>query len=119
MYSNRVILTGFLGVDAEVRKTARRTAFTVLSLATKRSWKDRESGGYRSETSWHHCVCYGRIGQYAATLTKGAHVQVEGEICTRQYAPNGEPAKSITDIRVISVVQLDRKSGPAVTGVGA
>ena len=37
MYSNRVTLTGFLGVDAEVRNSTSSTPFTVLSLATKRS----------------------------------------------------------------------------------
>ena len=119
MYSNRVILTGFLGVDAEVRKTTRQTPFTVLSLATKRSWKDRTSGQYRSETSWHHCICYGRTGQFAATLSKGAHVQVEGEIRTRQYTPEGGPTKSITDIRVFSVVKLDRKADGTPAGEGA
>jgi single-strand DNA-binding protein len=119
MYSNRVILTGFLGVDAEVRKSTRQTSFTVLSLATKRSWKDRTSGQYRSETSWHRCICYGRLGQFAATLSKGAHVQVEGEVRTRQYTPDGGPSKSITDIRVFSVAKLDRKSDAATTGAGA
>jgi single-stranded DNA-binding protein len=46
-------------------------------------------------------------------LTKGAHVQVEGEIRTRQYTPNTADAntiesKSITEIRAISIVKLDR-----------
>ena len=41
MYQNRVTLIGFLGKDAEVRTTKSQRSFTVLSLATKRSWKDQ------------------------------------------------------------------------------
>ena len=49
MYSNRVTLIGFVGKDAEVRNTRNQACFTVLSLATKRSWKDRESCEYKSQ----------------------------------------------------------------------
>lgn len=56
MYSNRATLTGFLGKDAEVRNTRNQASFTILSIATKRSWKDRESGEYKSQTTWHRCV---------------------------------------------------------------
>ena len=114
MYQNRATLIGFLGKDADVRTTKSNNSFTVLSLATKRSWKDRESGEYQSQTTWHRCIVWGKLGEYAATLTKGAHLQIEGEIRTREYTQNGsgnkavEVKKSITEVRVISVVKLDR-----------
>jgi hypothetical protein len=38
MYQNRATLIGFLGKDAEVKTTRNNASFTVLSLATKRSW---------------------------------------------------------------------------------
>lgn len=124
MYSNRVTLIGFLGRDAEVRYTRNQTPFTVLSLATKRSWKDRESGGYKSETTWHRCIAFGHIGEYAAKLTKGTHVQIEGEIHTREYtagsSKKGEPKKSITEIRIRGVAKLDRsRNGEVVEEPGA
>src|SRR5262245_4584842 len=87
MYQNRVTLIGFLGKDAEIRTTKSQTQFTVLSLATKRSWKDRETGERQSRTTWHRCVVWGKLAEFAASLTKGAHVQVEGEIRTREYTP--------------------------------
>ena len=73
MYQNRATLIGFLGKDAEVKTTRNNASFTVLSLATKRTWKDRESGDYMSETTWHRCIVWGKLGEFAATLTKGAH----------------------------------------------
>ena len=110
MYQNRATLIGFLGKDAEVKSTRSNASFTVLSLATKRSWKDRETGDRRSETTWHHCIAWGKLGQFAATLKVGAHVQVEGEIRTRDYTParSAETKKSITEVRVTSVTKLDR-----------
>jgi single-strand DNA-binding protein len=114
---NRVTLIGFLGKDAEVRHTRNNeSAFTVLSLATNRSWKDPESGEYKSDVSWHRCVAFGRAGEYAATLLKGAQVQVEGEIRTREYAEeNGKKSvkKTITEIRVYRIAKLTRPSGSA------
>jgi single-strand DNA-binding protein len=115
MYQNRVTLIGFLGKDAEVRTTKSQTPFTVLSLATKRSWKDRDSGERQSQTTWHRCIVWGKLGEFAATLTKGAHVQVEGEIRTREYTQKDGGKKSISEVRATSIVKLDRpaKEGAA------
>jgi single-stranded DNA-binding protein len=46
---------GFLGADAESRATRDGVPFTVLSLATKRSWKDGRGIG-ESRTYWHRVV---------------------------------------------------------------
>jgi single-strand DNA-binding protein len=119
MYSNRVTLIGFLGKDAEVRNTRSDAQFTVLSLATKRSWKDRQSGEYKSRTTWHRCIAFGYVGEYAAKLTKGAHVQIEGEIHTREFTPKGEAKKSITEVRVRQLAKLDRPNNAELQGATA
>lgn len=121
MYSNRVTLIGFVGKDAEVRNTRNQSRFTVLSLATKRSWKDRESGEYKSQTTWHRCIAFGHVGEYAAKLTKGAHVQIEGEIQNREYTPakKGEAKKSITEVRVRQLAKLDRPNNAEPQGATA
>jgi single-strand DNA-binding protein len=108
-----------VGKDAEVRNTRSQARFTVLSLATKRSWKDRESGEYKSQTTWHRCIAFGHVGEYAAKLTKGAHVQIEGEIHTREYTPKGEPKKSITEVRVRQLAKLDRPNNAEPQGATA
>lgn len=121
MYSNRVMITGFLGRDAETHTTRNDSKFTTLSVATKRSWKNRDSGEYESQTTWHRCVAFGPQATFAATLLKGAHVQIEGELRTREYTEkaagkNSAPAKkTATEIRVFRIVKLDRseKSGSA------
>ena len=117
MYQNRATLIGFLGKDAEVRTTRNNASFTVLSLATKRSWKDRQTRERQSQTTWHRCVVWGKLGEFAATLEKGAHIQLEGEIRTREFVPanTSDPTakKTITEVRVSSIVALDRKKTEA------
>ncbi len=114
MYANRVSLIGFLGKDAEVKTTRHNASYTVLSLATKRSWKDRDTGERQSQTTWHRIVAWGRVGEYAASLTKGAHLQIEGEIRTRQYVQktggknSAETKNSITEVRATGIAKLDR-----------
>src|ERR1700744_4500757 len=76
MYQNKAILIGFLGKDAEV-PNANNLSFTTFSLATKSSYKDRKKGEYVTPTEWHRCVVFGKLSEFAATLSKGAHVQGE------------------------------------------
>ena len=112
--TNRVSLIGFLGKDAEVKTTRNNTRFTVLSLATKRSWKDRTTGEWQSKSTWHRIICWGKLADYAAGFTKGAHLQVEGEITTREYVQkvgadkSAEVKKSITEIRASQIAKLTR-----------
>ena len=114
MYQNKVSLIGFLGSDAEVH-TANNRSFTTLSLATKSSYKDKKSGKYVSQTEWHRCVVFGKLSEFAKTLAKGAHIQVEGELRSREYASKKIDAKQrIWEIRVSSILKLDQaeKVGP-------
>ena len=110
MYQNKVTLIGFLGNDAEVRTNHNRS-FTTLSLATKSSYK--KDGQYISHTEWHRCVIFGKLAEFAGTLKKGAHLQVEGELRSREYETKKvgkKPAqkKTIWEIRVNSILKLDR-----------
>jgi single-strand DNA-binding protein len=106
MYSNKVTLIGFLGNDAEVRTNNDRS-LTTLSLATKSSYK--KDGKYIEHTEWHRCVAFGKLGEFAATLKKGAHIQVEGELRSRKYdSKKTNSEQTIWEIRVSSILKLDR-----------
>jgi single-strand DNA-binding protein len=106
MYQNKVTLIGFLGSNAEVRNNS-NGSFTTLSLATKSSYK--KNGEYVSHTEWHRCVVFGKLSEFAKTLTKGAHVQVEGELRSREYDSKKTDSKQrVWEIRVSSILKLDR-----------
>jgi single-strand DNA-binding protein len=116
MYQNRSTLTGFLGKDAECRSTkTNNIPYTVLSLATKTSWKNKTNGEYVSRTEWHRCIAWGKRGERAASLLKGMHVQIEGELRSFEYVEKVGEKKAKVDvkrrvweIRVDSILKLDR-----------
>jgi single-strand DNA-binding protein len=82
-----VRLIGFVGSDAELKTTKAQREYTVLSLATTASWKDKNGDGYIRRTEWHKLVGWGNLSLFAATLKKGAHVSVEGELRYREFVP--------------------------------
>jgi len=106
MYQNKITLIGFLGSDAEVRSNDNRS-FTTLSLATKSSYK--KDGKYISNTEWHRCVVFGKLSEFAGTLKKGAHIQVEGELRSREFDSKKTDSKQrVWEIKVDSILKLDR-----------
>lgn len=109
MYQNKLSLIGFLGNDATVHTTTNRS-FVTLSLATVSSYKDKQTGKYVRTTEWHRCIVWGKLADFAMTLTKGAHVQVEGELHSREYTDTkqGDIKHRVWEIRVDSILKLDR-----------
>jgi single-strand DNA-binding protein len=106
VYQNRVTLIGFLGSNPEVRTNNNRS-FTTLSVATKSAYKKNDK--YVSHTEWHRCIVFGKVSEFAKTLTKGAHIQVEGELRSREYDSKKTDSKlRIWEIRVASILKLDR-----------
>jgi single-strand DNA-binding protein len=111
---NKVTLIGYIGGDAEARTNDNRS-LTTFSLATKSSYK--KDGKYISHTEWHHCVVFGKLAEFAKTLTKGTHVLVEGELRSREYdSKKTDSKRRVWEIRVASILKLDRaeKAGPEI-----
>ena len=110
MYQNRISLIGFIGKDAEARTTQKQTPYTTLSLATKSSYKDKQSGEYVFRTEWHRIVVWGKLGEFAGSLKKGTHLLVEGELRSRSYADKKNPdvKRRVWDVRATSILKLDR-----------
>jgi len=116
MYQNKVTLIGFLGSTPEARTISDRS-FTTLSLATKSSYKKDEK--YISHTEWHRCVVFGKLSEFARTLTKGAHIQVEGELRSREYESiKTDSMRRVWEIRVASILKLDRAEKAALEDQG-
>jgi len=105
MYLNRLTLIGFIGNDPEAKATNGGSTFAAFSVATKRSWKNSE-GEWESQTEWHRCIAFGKLADFAAGLKKGAHVQVEGELRSREYEKNGVAHRTF-ECRLESILKLD------------
>jgi single-strand DNA-binding protein len=106
---NRITLIGHLGKDAETRFTTKGTAYSRFSIATNVSWKDKESGEYRTRTECHACVVWTKLGAWTVGLKKGAFVEVEGELRYREFQPKGTDLKvRSAEVQVTSIVTFGR-----------
>jgi len=114
IYKNTITLKGFLGKDAEQRTNSNQTPFTVLSLATKSSYKDKQSGEYISRTEWHRIVAFGKLANPTKPLVKGAYIEVEGELYSREYTDKSGNKRRVWEVRATSVNKLER--APRQTG---
>ena len=107
MYLNRLTIMGFLGNDPETKSTNSGKNFAQFSVATKTSWKD-DKGEWQSNTEWHRVIVWNeKLAAFAATLKKGAHVQVEGPLHSREYEKDGVQHRA-WECRAESILKLDR-----------
>ncbi|MBB6147331.1 single-strand DNA-binding protein [Silvibacterium bohemicum] len=93
LYENEITLKGFLGKDAEIIATKTQKTFTVLSLATKSGYKDKQTQQWVNRTEWHRIVAFGQPADHARNLKKGDYVQVKGEQCSNEYEKEFGDAK--------------------------
>jgi single-strand DNA-binding protein len=111
---NRVIILGNLGRDPEVRYTPSGAAVCNVSIATSRSWKDKESGERQEETEWHNAVFYGRQAEIAGEyLKKGRPVYIEGRLKTRKWQDKSGADRYTTEIIVESMQLLGGREDSA------
>jgi len=102
---NKAIVVGRLGADPELRETGGGTKVCRLSIATSRTWLDKQSNEKQEETEWHRVTVWAKQAENCAKfLKKGREVYVEGRLRTSQYEKEGVTCYS-TEI-VAEVVQF-------------
>ena len=117
---NRITLIGFLGQDAESRSTPDGTVFIRLSLATSMSWNEKGSNEYKTRTEWHRILCWNKLADWAGTLEKGAHVEIEGELRYRDYTPaEADRSVRVAEIHAHSILARDRSDRQPVSATEA
>ncbi len=110
---NVVALIGRLGRAPECRHNDNGNAFSFLSLANTKKWRDRESGQQQERTAWLPVLLTGKDAENAAKyLVQGQEVRITGELQTRTKQENG---KDITEVYV-KAITIDYGAKPQ--GVG-
>ncbi|MGB1188868.1 MAG: single-stranded DNA-binding protein [Pseudomonadales bacterium] len=108
---NKVIIVGNLGRDPETRYLPSGGAVTNVSVATSKSWRDRESGEQKERTEWHRVVFFNRLAEIASEyLKRGSKVYLEGELRTREWEREGQKHYT-TEIVAGEMQMLDGRSG--------
>ncbi len=114
MYINKVFLFGNLTRDPELRALPSGMNVVNFSVATNRTYKDRD-GKKQEQTDFHNVVVFGRqadtVNQY---LKKGSSVFVEGRMQTRSWDDKTSGEKKYRTEVVADRVQF----GPRGSGSG-
>lgn len=114
MNINKALIAGRLTKDPELRSTPSGQSVATFSVATSRSWKDK-NGQKQEKATFHNIVAWGRlaeiIGQY---LVKGQECYIEGRIETRSYQAKDGTTRYVTEI-IVEILQMGNKPKNAAT----
>lgn len=105
---NKVILVGYLGDDPEVKYTPNKNILSKLSIATKKSWKDKD-GEYKDSTTWHNVVCWSNLAEYTKTLLKGQQLYLEGHLITRDWTDKENKKHYVTEVVAEKITPLGKR----------
>ncbi len=107
---NRIMLIGNLGRDAETRFTTSNVSVTSFSMATTRSYKDKD-GNWQNETTWHNIVGFNLSDYYKENLKKGKKFYVEGRLTKREYNDKEGIKRYSTDVVIERLIPLETTGG--------
>ncbi len=106
-HSERVRLRGRIGRYFDVKRTQSGTLLAVFSIVTARPYRD-ESGNWQKKTAWQRIVVWGDAAQSVGErLCKGAQVQVEGKLKTREWTDSENHLHTVTELVTRDVRFLD------------
>jgi len=130
MADNTITIIGNVTREPELRYTPGGQAKTEFGVAVNRSWIDRATNERKEQTSFLNVVCWGQLGENAATsLPKGSRIIVTGRLEQRTYeTQTGEKRERIEIVAdevgpslrwaTAQIERNDRRSGEA-TNAGA
>ena len=88
------------------------SAVCNVSIATTRTWKNKESGEKQEETEWHRVVFFDRLAEIAGEyLKKGRSVYVEGRLRTRKWQDKEGKDNYTTEVFALEMQMLGSREG--------
>lgn len=86
---NKVILSGYLIRDPEVRTTSSDKSVATFGISVRRGWKKAEDGQYPPSDIFN-VIAWDRLAEFCRNyLTKGSKIFVEGRLQVRDYEKDG------------------------------
>ena len=108
---NKVMLIGNVGSEPEIRTIAGGTKVAKFSLATNRTFNDR-NGQRQEKTEWHRITCWAKTADIVEQYVhKGDRLYVEGSIEYSQTDDESGKPRYWTDINVRELVMLGGAPG--------
>ena len=121
---NRVVMTGNLTADPELRSLPSGTSVCSLRIACNTRRKDGASGEWVDKPNYFNVTVWGAQGENAARyLSKGRPVAIDGRLEWREWEAQDGTKRQATDIIADSVQFLgsrdDAAGGGGFAGNGA
>jgi single-strand DNA-binding protein len=117
---NRVIITGNLTRDPELRSLQSGMSVCSLRVATNTRRKDNQSGEWVDKANYFSVTVWGRQGENAAQyLSKGRPVAIDGRLEWREYTDKDGNKREAIDIIADNVQFLSSPEGFNGGGGGA
>jgi single-strand DNA-binding protein len=117
---NRVVMTGNLTADPELRSLPSGTSVCSLRIACNTRRKDGASGEWVDKPNYFNVTVWGAQGENAARyLSKGRPVAIDGRLEWREWEAQDGTKRQATDIIADSVQFLGSRDDPAGGGAGA
>ena len=105
---NKVMLSGRLTREPELRYTPAGVAVMTFSIALNRRYKD-QSGEWKEEVSFVNVVAWQKQAELAGQfLKKGSAVYVEGRLQSRSWETNDGNKRSTLEVRAERLQFLDK-----------
>lgn len=87
---NKIILTGRLTADADLRQTQSGISSCTFTVAVNRRFKDKETG--KTEADFIRCVAWRQTAEFISRyFSKGQMIAIEGSIRTGSYKDKTHP----------------------------
>ena len=116
---NKIMLIGNLGRDPEMSYLQSGTAITKFTVAVNRTWKDRQSGEAKKETTWFNVVAWDRLAETCNQyLHKGSKVYVEGRMTSHKYTDKDGAERTGWEVTLSDMQMLDTKDSSGGGGAG-
>lgn len=108
---NRVILSGHLGQEPELKYAQSGQGILRLRLASNEAWRDAQ-GEKQERTEWSTVVFFGKRAEgLSRHLSKGSKVLIEGKLRTRQWEDRDGDKRYTTEVIADELVFLDPSRG--------
>ena len=114
---NRVVMTGNLTADPELRSTGGGTSVCSLRIACNTRRKDGTTGEWVDKPNYFNVTVWGNQGENAARyLSKGRPVAIDGRLEWREWDAQDGTKRSAVDIIADSVQFLGSREDPSGSG---
>ena len=96
---NKVVLTGNLARDPEVRYTQSGKAVVSFAIAVNRGWRTKTTDSQQPTVDFFNVTAWEKLAEFCGKyLTKGTRILLEGRLQARSYEAQDGTKRNIVEI---------------------